>query len=100
MAAMAERKAQRVYDAIASSRGFYTCPVGEGGRSRMNVVFRLPTEELESGFVTDAEAMRMVGLKGHRAVGGIRASLYNAVEEGWVEELVAHMNDFRKKHGH
>jgi phosphoserine aminotransferase len=100
MAAMAERKCGVVYGAIARSRGFYVCPVEERARSRMNVVFRLPTPELEVAFVKAAEGEGMVGLKGHRVVGGIRASLYNAVEEGWVEALGAFMDAFRAKHGH
>lgn len=100
MEQLAERKAARLYDAVAQSHGFYTCPVSEAARSRMNVVFRLPNEELESAFLTGAETLGMLGLKGHRVVGGIRASLYNAVEEGWVQELVEYMNDFRAKQGH
>jgi phosphoserine aminotransferase len=100
MASMAERKSSLVYAAIARSTGFYTCPVDAAARSRMNVVFRLPTPELEAAFVKAAEAEGMVGLKGHRVVGGIRASLYNAVEESWVEALASFMDAFRARHGH
>ncbi len=63
----------------------------------MNVVWRLPTAELEDAFVKEAEAQKMIGLKGHRSVGGIRASLYNAVELSWVETLASFMKDFAKK---
>jgi phosphoserine aminotransferase len=100
MAAMADRKSGAIYEAIARSGAFYTCPVEPAARSRMNVVFRLPTPELEGAFVKAAEAEGMVGLKGHRVVGGIRASLYNAVEESWVEALASFMDAFRARHGH
>jgi phosphoserine aminotransferase len=93
------KKAALIYSAIDESRGFYTCPVDVGCRSIMNVVWRLPTPELEAKFLKAAEAERMIGLKGHRALGGIRASLYNAVELGWVETLAAFMKDFAKRNG-
>lgn len=92
-------KARVIYDAIAASGGFYTCPVEPSARSIMNVVWRLPTPELEAAFVKAAEAERMVGLKGHRVLGGIRASLYNAVEPAWCEELARFMKDFAKGKG-
>lgn len=100
MEAMADHKSKVVYDAVERSAGFYTCPVDREARSRMNVVFRLPTAELEAAFVKAAEDEGMVGLKGHRIVGGIRASLYNAVEETWVLDLADFMGRFRKSHGH
>jgi len=100
MEAMADHKSKLVYDAIARSAGFYTSPVAPAARSRMNVVFRLPTAELEGAFVKAAEEEGLVGLKGHRIVGGIRASLYNAVEETWVLDLVDFMGRFRAQHGH
>jgi phosphoserine aminotransferase len=87
-------KAKMLYGAIDAAPGFYRCPVDEGSRSMMNVVFRLPSEELEKAFVDEAKKHRMIGLKGHRSVGGIRVSLYNAVEPEWVEALVAFMRDF------
>jgi phosphoserine aminotransferase len=65
----------------------------------MNVVWRLPTPELEDAFVKEAEGQRMIGLKGHRSVGGIRASLYNAVEPAWVDTLASFMKDFAKRKG-
>jgi phosphoserine aminotransferase len=93
------KKAALVYDAIDGSGGFYRCPVEKASRSIMNVVWRLPTPELEETFVKEATAQNMIGLKGHRSVGGIRASLYNAVEVGWVETLAAFMKDFAKRKG-
>jgi phosphoserine aminotransferase len=92
-----ERKAQALYQAIDESDGFYRCPVGQQWRSTMNVVFRLPTEELEAQFVAEATASGMSGLKGHRSVGGIRASIYNAMPEAGVEALIAFMKDFRTR---
>lgn len=89
-------KAKAIYNAIDASNGFYVCPVEPTSRSIMNVVFRLKTPALEEAFVKAAEANKMVGLKGHRSVGGIRASLYNAVELAWAEKLGAFMNDFAK----
>ena len=102
VAALEERnlkKAGLLYDAIEGSGGFYRCPVDKDCRSIMNVVWRLPTPELEEAFVKQAEAQHMVGLKGHRSVGGIRASIYNAVELGWVEALASFMKDFAKAKG-
>jgi phosphoserine aminotransferase len=94
-----KKKAGLVYDAIDGSGGFYRCPVVKECRSIMNVVWRLPTPELEETFVKEAEKQKMIGLKGHRSVGGIRASLYNAVELGWVESLASFMKDFAKRNG-
>ena len=89
------RKAAALYEAIDSSDGYYRCPVDAAYRSDMNVVFRLPDEEAEKRFVADAAELGMIGLKGHRSVGGIRASIYNAMPESGVEKLVAFMKDFR-----
>lgn len=91
-------KARSVYSAIDAHPEFFRCPVPEGSRSIMNVVFRLPREELEASFLKGASERGMVGLKGHRKVGGIRASLYNAVEADWVAELVDFMEEFRRHH--
>jgi phosphoserine aminotransferase len=63
----------------------------------MNVVFRLPSEAQEALFVAEAKKRGMVGLKGHRSVGGIRVSTYNAVEPAWIDELVAFMKEFVRK---
>lgn len=92
-------KAKVLYDAIDGSGGFYRCPVEPACRSIMNVVFRLPSPELEEAFVKEAQAERMIGLKGHRSVGGIRASIYNAAEPAWIDALAAFMKDFAKRRG-
>ena len=98
---MAERRSGLIYDAIANAGGgvFYRCPVDERYRSTMNVVFRLPSEELEKRFITEAAAAGMDGLKGHRSVGGIRASVYNAMPLEGAEKLAGFMGDFAKAHG-
>ena len=90
-------KAAIVYGAIDSSSGFYRAPVELASRSAMNVVFRLPDEKLEERFVAEAKKQhRMVGLKGHRSVGGIRASLYNAVSVADAKALAAFMGEFAR----
>jgi phosphoserine aminotransferase len=92
-------KARLLYGAIDERPAFYRSPVDKPSRSVMNVVFRLPTEALEAAFVADAKKQGMVGLKGHRSVGGIRVSLYNAVSLEWVRPLVDFMKEFAKKNG-
>lgn len=92
-------KAAELYAVIDQHAGFYRCPVEPHSRSVMNVVFRLPTEALEKDFLAAVKAEGMVGLKGHRSVGGIRASLYNAVEPEWVSALASFMKDFAKRAG-
>lgn len=89
------RKAAAVYEAIEGSSGYYHCPVDTAYRSDMNVVFRLPDEEAEKRFIAGAAEAGMIGLTGHRSVGGVRASIYNAMPEDGVEKLVAYMRDFR-----
>jgi len=97
MEARNRKKAAVLYGAIDANPGYFRCPVEKQSRSVMNVVFRLPTEADEERFVKEAKAKGMVGLKGHRSVGGIRASTYNAVEPAWIDELTAFMADFAKK---
>jgi phosphoserine aminotransferase len=92
-------KAAAIYAAIDARPGFYRAPVEKGSRSVMNVVFRLASEELEKRFVEEAKQQGMVGLKGHRSAGGIRVSLYNAVEPAWATELARFMEDFAKRAG-
>ncbi len=99
MGRAAEERAKLVYDTIDGAPDFYRCPVERESRSRMNAVFRLPSEELEKKLLAEAKEARMVGLKGHRSVGGIRVSMYNAVEKAWVEALVELMRDFARRHG-
>lgn len=92
-------KGRILYAAIDGSGGFYRCPVETSARSLMNVVFRLPSEALEECFVKEAEAGGMIGLKGHRMVGGCRASTYNAVSAQGVERLVEFMGEFARRNG-
>jgi phosphoserine aminotransferase len=97
MEARNRQKASHLYAAIDRNVAFYRCPVERQSRSVMNVVFRLPSEALEDQFVAEAKTKGMIGLKGHRSVGGIRASIYNAVQPEWVDALASFMNDFVKK---
>jgi phosphoserine aminotransferase len=94
-----EEKARILYDAIDSSGGYYNNPVEKDARSRMNVVFRLKSEELEEKFVKEAKAAGIIGVKGHRSVGGIRFSIYNANLVENVQKSVDFMKDFQKKNG-
>lgn len=94
------QKAKLIYDAIDASGGFYTGTVSNvAQRSHMNVTFRLPSEELTDRFVKEAAANQMVALKGYRTVGGIRASIYNAMPIEGCQALAAFMNDFARKNG-
>jgi phosphoserine aminotransferase len=93
-----EAKAQLLYDAIDAT-DFYRGHADADSRSIMNVTFRLPSEELEKKFAGEATAAGLDGLKGHRSVGGIRASIYNAFPREGVEALVSFMQEFEKKNG-
>ena len=98
---MAERnraKAQRLYDAIDGS-GFYSNPVARTCRSWMNVPFTLADPQLDQRFLSEANAAGLSNLAGHRSVGGMRASLYNAMPLAGVEALVAFMREFARRHG-
>ena len=101
LAAMAERnraKATLLYDYIDGS-GFYRNPVERPARSWMNVPFTLPNEALDAPFLKESEAAGLLALKGHRAVGGMRASIYNAMPLAGVQALVDFMKDFAKRNG-
>lgn len=98
MAAINERKAGKLYGAIDSSN-FYRSPVMVGNRSRMNVPFTLPDPALDGDFLAQAEARGLTNLKGHRSVGGMRASIYNAVPEEAVDALVEFMGEFENERG-
>lgn len=93
------RKSQLLYDAIDSSGGFYRSHAEKECRSTMNVTWRLPSEDLEKEFVAEARKNNMDGLKGHRSVGGIRASIYNAMPEMGVEALRDFMVSFAAQKG-
>jgi phosphoserine aminotransferase len=92
------RKADKLYAEIDRT-GFYRAHAKEGSRSRMNVTFRLPSEELEKKFVKESAAAGLDGLKGHRSVGGLRASIYNAFPEAGIDALVQFMQEFERKNG-
>ena len=93
-----EQKAQLIYNAIDAT-DFYRGHADADSRSIMNVTFRLPSEELEKKFTAAATAQKLDGLKGHRSVGGIRASIYNAFPKDGVEALVSFMKEFERTHG-
>jgi len=93
-----DEKAQLIYDAIDAT-DFYRGHADVDCRSTMNVTFRLPSEDLEKKFTSEATAQGLDGLKGHRSVGGIRASIYNAFPRAGVEALVSFMKEFERKHG-
>src|SRR3954452_18429773 len=92
------RKAKQLYSAIDRT-GFYRGHAENDSHSWMNVTFRLPSEELEKKFIKDAPAAGLDGLKGHRSVGGLRASIYNAFPEAGVDALVQFMTEFERRNG-
>lgn len=98
MQSINEEKAEILYNTLDSS-SFWTTPASRESRSIMNVVWRLPNEELEEMFVFEAKKAGFVGLKGHRSVGGIRASIYNAVPQDAVIALAEFMRDFELRYG-
>jgi len=91
-------KAEILYNAIDGSKGFYKCPVEKAVRSLMNVPFTLQRSDLEAEFIKEAAKENMVQLRGHWSVGGIRASIYNAMPLAGVQKLVAFMEDFQTRH--
>jgi phosphoserine aminotransferase len=93
-----QRKAGKLYAEIDRS-GFYRGTAEKNSRSLMNVTFRLATEDLEKLFIRESTAAGLDGLAGHRAVGGMRASIYNAFPEEGVDALVSFMRTFEQKHG-
>jgi phosphoserine aminotransferase len=91
-------KARLLYDAIDASGGFYQGTVADReARSHMNVTFRLPSEELTEAFLKAAAEKRMVALKGYRSVGGVRASIYNAMPLAGCQALAEHMREFARQ---
>jgi len=98
IAAINDRKAAKLYAEIDRT-GFYRGTAKPDSRSAMNVTFRLSTEELENRFVKEATAAGLDGLKGHRSVGGMRASIYNAFPEEGIDALVSFMREFERRNG-
>ena len=99
MAEINRRKATKLYAAIDGSGGFYANPVAIANRSMMNVPFTLADSSLDKAFLKEAEVNQLLNLAGHRSVGGMRASIYNAVPEEGIDTLVSFMQDFAKRHG-
>lgn len=97
--AEAAQKSGLLYSAIDNSDGYYRSPVDVACRSHMNVVFRLPSEELEKKFLTESTQADLLNLKGHRSVGGLRASIYNAMPVSGVQALADFMADFQTNNG-
>jgi phosphoserine aminotransferase len=98
MATRNQRKAGKLYAEIDRT-GYYRGHAQKDARSRMNVTFRLPSEDLEKKFAKEATAAGLDGLKGHRSVGGMRASIYNAFPEAGVDALVDFMKEFERRNG-
>jgi phosphoserine aminotransferase len=98
IAARNQSKAAKLYNEIDRT-GFYRGTARKECRSSMNITFRLPTEDLEKRFVVESTAAGLDGLKGHRSVGGMRASIYNAFPEDGVEALIAFMREFERTRG-
>ena len=94
-----ERKAGHIYEAIDTSGGFYKGHAAVEDRSRMNITFRCPSEDLEATFIKESSAHDMANLKGHRSVGGLRASVYNAFPESGCRRLAEFMAEFARTHG-
>jgi phosphoserine aminotransferase len=92
-------KARLLYGVLDESAGFYRATVEARSRSVMNVVFRVPTPELEDKLVKEAKAAKMVGIRGHRSVGGMRVSIYNAVPVEWAATLAGFLRDFARTNG-
>ncbi|RKR02473.1 phosphoserine aminotransferase [Kushneria sinocarnis] len=98
MARINARKAAKLYEAIDAS-GFYGNPIAPANRSQMNIPFMLADEALNPVFLNEAEEAGLLNLKGHRSVGGMRASIYNAMPEAGVDRLIEFMRDFEQRHG-
>ncbi len=99
MAKRALVKSSIIYNTIDQSEGFFRSPVDPLYRSKMNICFRLPTEDLEAKFLKETKAAGMLGLKGHRSVGGLRASVYNSLPVEDVQALADLMKDFQRTNG-
>lgn len=95
----ASEKSGLLYETIEQSGGYYQCPVDATCRSHMNVVFRLPSEKLEQQFLKEAAELDLMNIKGHRSVGGCRASIYNAMPVSSVKALSSFMHDFCSRNG-
>ena len=89
------KKKDAIYNLIDANPDYFCAPVRENSRSWMNIVLRLSSEDLEQKFISEAKAEGLIGLKGHRSVGGIRVSLYNAMTLEGAEKVAEFMENFR-----
>ena len=96
LAELSDTKSKMIYNLIDDSAGFYTCKIDKDARSRMNITFNLSNGDLESEFIKNAKECKIEGIKGHRSVGGMRASLYNAITLQDVRTLADFMTEFMK----
>lgn len=92
-------KAAKLYNYLESASGFYNLPVATADRSKMNVVFRTPNADLDAKFVSESKAAGLTDLKGHRLVGGCRASIYNAMPVEGIDALISFMTEFARQNG-
>ncbi len=92
-------KAELLYGFFAENSGYFKCPVEKGSESWMNVCFRLPSEELEAKMISESKAAGFSGMKGHRSVGGLRISMYNATPVDAIRDVIAFMTEFMKNNG-
>ena len=99
MAKSAALKSSIIYDTIDSSGGYFRSPVDPAFRSKMNIVFRMGSDELEKKFLAETKDAGMLGLKGHRSVGGLRASIYNSLPVEDVQALADLMKEFQRVNG-
>ena len=99
MEARSRQRSEMLYSVIDESADYFLSPISQPFRSKMNVVFRLQSEDLEKIFLEESEREGMIGLKGHRSVGGLRASMYNAMPVEWANNLADFMRTFQNKHG-
>ena len=90
-------KAKMLYDLFDNSNGYYKGHADNDSRSLMNVTFRLPTEEMEAKCIAEAKQQNLIGLKGHRSVGGMRASIYNAMPVEGMKKLCEFLKEFQEK---
>ena len=93
------KKKDAIYNLIDANPNYFRAPVRKDSRSWMNIIFRLPSEELEKKFISEANTEGLIGLKGHRSVGGIRVSLYNAMTLEGAEKVAEFMENFRRRNG-
>jgi phosphoserine aminotransferase len=93
------KKKDAIYNLIDANPDYFRAPVRKDSRSWMNIVFRLSSDDLEQKFISEAKTEGLIGLKGHRSVGGVRVSLYNAMTLEGAEKVAEFMENFRRRNG-